>query len=276
VKKMKHRSTHIFILLAAVMVAAPQVSRELSALKDAVGRRVKAEIINAFLDLQASAATRPAQPSADNRLAARGAEEEEPGGQQARAATQVEVHARREVPAELPSEVPGEVVMLTDPLAELAAAQPEPLPAPDYKFELHDVKGMRGRELAMLTPPEAEVAQARTPVAARRAANESRRTAARRKRAERLEADAAAFAWKFAEAVESDGEAEADARGKLEALRLLGVDLRQIAPRIQTKVLKAKPAAKPAAAPAPPSRQACPTRQVACGPSGPETLFASE
>ncbi|HEV3471087.1 MAG TPA: hypothetical protein VG148_17310 [Pyrinomonadaceae bacterium] len=270
---MKHRSTHIFILLAAVMIAAPQVSRELSALKDAVGRRVKAEIINAFLDLQAGAVTRPAQPSADNRLAARGAGEEEPSAQQARPATHVEVHARREVPAELPSEAPGEVVMLTGPLVELAAAQPEPPPAPDYKFELHDVKDMRGRELAMLGPPERDLAQSRAQTAARREANEARRTAARRKRAERQEAEAASFAWRFAEAGESEGEAEA--RGKLEALRLLGVDLRQVAPRIQTKVLKAKPAAKPAA-PAPPPRRACPTRQVACGPSGPETLFVGE
>jgi hypothetical protein len=284
---MKHRSTHIFILLAAVMVAAPHLSQELSALRNAAARRVKAEIINAFLNLQAGAATRPAAPIADSQLASREATGEAGAGAKkvgvtARAATQVEVHARREVPAEVPSEDPAEVVMLTEPVPELAAslAEPPALPAPDYKFELHDVKVMRGRELAMLTAPDADIIPASRPAAAvaRRGANEVRRAAARRKRAERSESEAASFVWRLGDAVEAQGASEAEVRGKLEALRLLGVDLRQLAPRTPAKAVKVKRTAKPAAAapPAPPARVACPTRQIACGPSGPETLFDGE
>lgn len=284
---MKHRSTHIFILLAAVMVAAPQLSQELSALRNAAARRVKTEIINAFLNLQAGAATRPALPVADSQLASRGAADEASWGARkavapARAATQVEVHARREVPAEVaaevPSEAPAEFVMLTEPALEVAAALTEPPtpPAPAYKFELHDVKVMRGRELAMLTEPEADITAPPRPAvaAARRGANEAKRVAARRKRAERAESEAASFVWSLSDAVEAHGASEAEVRGQLEALRLLGVDLRQLAPRPPAKAVKAKRTAKPAAAP--PARTACPTRQVACGPTGPETLFDGE
>ncbi len=57
---MKHRSIHIFILVAAALVAAPQASQELSSWRDAVGRRVKTEIFNAFLSLQAGDVVRPA------------------------------------------------------------------------------------------------------------------------------------------------------------------------------------------------------------------------
>ncbi|MDQ3805626.1 MAG: hypothetical protein M3416_17580, partial [Acidobacteriota bacterium] len=63
---MKHRSIHIFILLAAVLVAAPHLSQELSALRNAAARRVKAEIISTFLNLQAGAATSPALAVADS------------------------------------------------------------------------------------------------------------------------------------------------------------------------------------------------------------------
>ena len=283
---MKHRSIHIFILLAAVMVAAPHLSQELSALRSAAARRVKAEIINAFLNLQAGAATRPAAPVADSQLASREAADEATWGAkrtagQSRPATQVEVHARREVPAEVPTEVADEVVMLTAPVLELAEALTEPtdMPVPDYKFELHDTKVMRGSELAMLTAPDDEVVPAPRPaVAARRGANEAKRVAARRKRAERLESEAASLVLSLSDAVEAQGGAEADVRGQLEALRLLGVDLRQLAPRTPTKAIKVKRTARPAAAapPAPPARGACPARQVACGPTGPETLFDGE
>jgi hypothetical protein len=50
---MKHRSIIAFILLAAALVAAPQVSHDLAALKSALGSRIRGEILHAFLNLHA-------------------------------------------------------------------------------------------------------------------------------------------------------------------------------------------------------------------------------
>lgn len=275
---MKHRSTHIFILLAALLAAAPQVSQELSALRNAASRHVKAAIINAFLDLQAGAAARPAPAVADAQLASCGAAEGQPAAKksagQSRPATQVEVHARREVPAEATEEVRADVAMLADPALELAAARAE-LPAQAFEFDLHDVKVMPGSELAMLTPPDAEIEEARA--AAHREAAEVRRAAARLKRAERSKREAASVAWRFADGFKAEGALESDLRGQLEALRLLDAAVRQLAARPPAKPLKLRRAVRPAAAaPAPPARVNCPARQLACGPSIPETLFVGE
>ena len=64
---MKHRSVIAFILLAAALFAAPQISNDLSALKSAIGARIRGEILHAFLNLRADDAanelvTRPAEP----------------------------------------------------------------------------------------------------------------------------------------------------------------------------------------------------------------------
>lgn len=50
---MKHRSVIVFILLAAALVAAPQVAHDFAALKSAVGARIRGEILRAFLNLHA-------------------------------------------------------------------------------------------------------------------------------------------------------------------------------------------------------------------------------
>jgi hypothetical protein len=280
VKKMKHRSTHIFILLAAFMVAAPQVSQELSALRSAVSRHVKCAIVNAFLDLQAGAAARPAPAVADSLLASSDAAGEPSAAArksagQPRPATQVEVHARREVPAEAAEEVRTDVVMLADPAVELAAAQTE-WAAHDFKFELHDVKVMPGRELAMLTPPADEVAEVRA--AAHREAAEVRRLAARQRRADRSKQEAAAVLWRLADELKREQGVESELRGRLDALRVLDAGVRELAPRGPAKTVKPKRTARPAPA-APAARPApanCPARQLACGPSIPESIFASE
>lgn len=48
---MRHRSVIAFILLAAILVAIPQASEDLLALKSALGERVRDEIRHAFLNL---------------------------------------------------------------------------------------------------------------------------------------------------------------------------------------------------------------------------------
>ena len=51
---MKHRSVIAFILLAAALFAAPQISNDLSNLKSALGARIRGEILHAYLNLRAS------------------------------------------------------------------------------------------------------------------------------------------------------------------------------------------------------------------------------
>lgn len=48
---MKHRSVITFILLAAALVAAPQISQDLSSFKRALGARIHGEILRTFLNL---------------------------------------------------------------------------------------------------------------------------------------------------------------------------------------------------------------------------------
>ena len=50
---MKHRSVIAFIILAAALVAAPQVAHDFASLKSAVGARIRGEILRAFLNLHA-------------------------------------------------------------------------------------------------------------------------------------------------------------------------------------------------------------------------------
>jgi hypothetical protein len=50
---MRHRSVIAFIILAAALVAAPQVAHDFASLKSAVGARIRGEILRAFLNLHA-------------------------------------------------------------------------------------------------------------------------------------------------------------------------------------------------------------------------------
>lgn len=281
---MKHRSIHIFILLAAVLVAAPQASQDIAALKTALGQRVKAEIYKAFLNLQASDATRPAPQTPESLLASRGAgaPRSKDESRAARAATQVEVHARREVPVQSDeSDESDEVAMLTDPIMEVAELRDEPPApaAPAVRFELHDRKVLRGTELAMLIPPDADITPAPRAAARRDAAEARAATRLRTRRAAELKRQTASVTVQL-DADDAPGVQalyETEIRGQLDALRLLGLDVQLDAPRPATKVLKLKRTAKPAPAPpAPAARAACPTRPVACGPTAPDAVFADE
>src|SRR5437764_15222335 len=48
---MQHRSVIAFILLAAALFAAPQISHDIMSLKSAVGARVRGEVMRVFLSL---------------------------------------------------------------------------------------------------------------------------------------------------------------------------------------------------------------------------------
>ena len=274
---MKHRSIHIFILVAALLVVAPQASQELSDVKDAIGRRLKSEIFHAFLSLQTGEGAR-LSPQAAGGLFAPGAGAEvaagdkRTGARQARAASpQVEVHARREVPAEV------------EPVVEVAAVtEAAPRPAPDFKFELHDTKVMRGRELAIIIPPDADFTAPPPPPAQLAKAEAVRRAAPRVRRAAELERRAAAFQVNLdlGAALEAGGFADAEVRRQLEGVREFRLDPEGV--RVLTKTLKVKRAA-PKPPPAPPARTACPREsakaaspQVACGPAEAQSFYVTE
>lgn len=285
---MKHRSIHIFILVAAMLVAAPQASQELSDMKDALGRRLKSEIFHAFLSLQTGDGARLSPQlvggllaSCDGAEAAAGAKR---AGRQSRpAATQVEVHARREVPAEV--ELIGEPAFeFAEFEPELAAAAATAMSAPVHKFELHDAKVMRGRELSAIIPPDADFMAPPPPRAPRASVASARaRGASARgtRRAAELERRTAVIKIDVESAIKAAGVSDEEARRQLESLRLLRVDADGgVRPLTKTLTVK-RPTPKPAPA-APVARAACPktpapaTTPVACGPTAIETFYAGE
>src|SRR2546423_3632032 len=85
---MKHRSVIAFILLAAALFAAPQISHDILSLKSAVVARVRGEVMRAFLslggrdgagELAARRATTPAAPCAPEKGEAQAAPKAERG-----------------------------------------------------------------------------------------------------------------------------------------------------------------------------------------------------
>lgn len=245
-------------------------------MKDALGQRLKSEIFNVFLNLHTGNATCPAGRAANSQLASAGA----PRGAKRVAAlvrataTQVEVHARREVPAE--------VAALTEPVVEVAELAPEParVEAPAFRFELHDPKLMRGQELAMIIPPDMDVMAPPPPRPARREA--ARRATALRRRAAELETHTAAFNVEFKDATEIKGISPVELRRQLDSIQTLRFNDDNTA-RTWTKLLKLKRAA-PKPAPAPAARASCPetsasdapARPVVCGPTAVEAFYTSE
>jgi hypothetical protein len=276
---MKHRSIHIFILVAAILVVAPRASQELSDMKDALGQRLKSEIFNAFLSLQSADGSRLAPQPGDSLLASAGPASRGVKGRAS--ATQVEVHARREVPAEVTAEADA----LTEPVVEIAEHQAETtvVPAPGFKFELHDTKVLRGRELAMIIPPDSDVTAPPPPKPAPRNEIAAARRATARRRAAEAERRAAEVEVNLDLALKAEGFSSEELRRQLNSTQTFRLD--NDAARTWTKVLKVKRTApKPApAAPAPAARASCPksptaapSMPVACGPSAVETFYATE
>ncbi|PYS85607.1 MAG: hypothetical protein DMF67_00235 [Acidobacteria bacterium] len=156
---MKHRSIIAFILLAAALVAAPQVSHDLAALKSALGTRIRGEILHAFLSLHAredagGMTPRRAAPQLASCKAAAKSDEltashAKQNDSRAHAAPRAEAASQREARAQL--------AMLIDPLLESEESSAE-LPGVDDQF-IHGKSAKLPRravapgELAMLIPP---------------------------------------------------------------------------------------------------------------------------
>src|SRR5436309_950417 len=102
---MKHRSVIAFILLAAALFAAPQISHDILSLKSAVVARVRGEVMRAFLSLggrggggefAARRATTPAAECAQEREEAQAAPKSKRVEAHAPATVQADTTARQD------------------------------------------------------------------------------------------------------------------------------------------------------------------------------------
>lgn len=160
VKKMKHRSIIAFILLAAALAAAPQVSHDLAALKSAVGARIRGEILHAFLSLHARDGAGEAAPRRAAPQLASSASAPKPDAQQTPARARRGDDGAQAAPraeAAPQGDAHAQLAMLVVPSPESGEPGAE-TPGVDDQFIHGKSAQLPGRvpsagELAMLIPP---------------------------------------------------------------------------------------------------------------------------
>jgi hypothetical protein len=222
---MKHRSIIAFILLAAALVAAPQVSHDLAALKGALGARIRGEILHAFLSLHAQddageVTPRPSSPQLASRKDAAKSDEQTAAARakqndsRAHAAPRAETAQQRDAHAQL--------AMIIDPSLE-SEESGAVLPGVDDQF-IHGKSAELPRrafapgELARLIPPGSGFdIQALSNTSG--GGSQEKSAATQRRKAAELRRRVASMATHFAAAPASKFEGE-------EALRYLGPLLR--------------------------------------------------
>ncbi|MCA1634557.1 MAG: hypothetical protein LC802_12915 [Acidobacteria bacterium] len=165
---MRHRSVIAFILLAATLAAVPQAWQEFSALKSAVGERVRNEILFAFLNLNPQDAATQTAPQLAQRAGT-----DCPGS--TRSGAQAVWGARRSS-ATAPPQTTQDVTARAsteardEELGQLAMILTQPADGFEAKIEREAVEDLRGlvvvkvlkaptlellptRELSMIIPP---------------------------------------------------------------------------------------------------------------------------
>jgi hypothetical protein len=155
---MKHRSIIAFILLAAALAAAPQVSHDLAALKSAVSARIRGEILHAFLSLHArdgagEAAPRRAAPQLASCTSAPKSDAQQTPARARRGDDGAQAAPQRGAREQL--------AMLVVPSPESEESDAE-TPAVDDRFIHGKSAQLPGRvpsagELAMLIPPDSAI-----------------------------------------------------------------------------------------------------------------------
>jgi hypothetical protein len=163
---MRHRSVIAFILLAATLAAIPQASQDLLALKNALGERVRNEILFAFLNLnpqdgatvsgpQRARLSQPSCPSSAKSVTQTASNSKKPGSA---AATAPSVESK--LVLEVSDKEFGQLAMMLAPPAD-AFAERSHLESPE-RFDglvLGQVLKMPARELppvqelSMIIPP---------------------------------------------------------------------------------------------------------------------------
>lgn len=161
---MKHRSHIAFVLLAAALFAAPQITRDLLSMKSTLGQRVRGEIVRAFLSLNESDG---AEPSRTSPLLASFVREKDDAQQQQQASKSQkgDCHStptqQRDAPAQASTDGQAQpstreqTAMLVDPSSVILSAKAESrraLKAAGLPRQSGDAS-----ELAMLVPPDAVI-----------------------------------------------------------------------------------------------------------------------
>ena len=157
---MKHRSIIAFILLAAALAAAPQVSHDLAALKSAVSARIRGEILHAFLSLHAREGAGEVTPRRSAPQLASCASAPKPDAQQASARARRGDDGAQAAPraeAAPQKDTREQLAMLVVPSPESEESDAEPSGVDD-RFIHGKSAQLPGRvpsagELAMLIPP---------------------------------------------------------------------------------------------------------------------------
>jgi hypothetical protein len=154
---MKHRSVIAFVIVAAALFAAPQLSHDLQSLRNGLGMRLRGELLSAFLSLHTEdggAAVAPSARAAQTLLASctKGKAEAAP----AKAAKKSEPRAAVEQPEETTSQEPAlHLAMLAEP-----ADAPDVWKSPAVRAHLNAVgeavaaRGELPKEVAMIVPPD--------------------------------------------------------------------------------------------------------------------------
>src|SRR5947209_5029695 len=191
---MKHRSVIAFILLAAALFAAPQISYDILSLKSAVVARVRGEVMRAFLSLGSRdgggelAARRAGVPVA---TCAQEKEEAQAAPKSKRSEAHAPATAQPDAPARQDQQ--EQLAMLVSPslLAEGDKNETSGVDSNDVDTNVVDTNVVIGKaaelsrriltrsELAMIIPPDADVV-VHAPADAR-AKDASEKSAARRK-----------------------------------------------------------------------------------------------
>ncbi|HEX7956265.1 MAG TPA: hypothetical protein VF508_04935, partial [Pyrinomonadaceae bacterium] len=211
---MKHRSVIAFVIVAAALFAAPQLSNDLRGLKAAFGSRLHAEIMHALLNLpveETAPAAVPARPS--ETLLASGTKEC-PAASRARQRKGEAAAAPREG-SRANVEAHDQLAMIVEPLPvsePLSAALPTAV-----SDAMLDLERVVGGEVAMIIPPDAGPnpgGAARSTAAAKAAAREDVKQARASAEEVRMTFVATGLAGKGAEWLKHE-----------EALRRLGATL---------------------------------------------------
>lgn len=183
---MKHRSVIAFVIVAAALFAAPQLSHDLQSLRSGLGARLRGELLQAFLSLHPSdgAPAAPAARGARTLLASCTKDKAEAPAAKANK-SEPRAAAERRTEETISQEPSVHLAMMTEPGAGPDGSQAQAVYAEmDAVGGALAARGELATEVAMIIPPGSGLELPPPPPAARAKAREG--AASRRKEAEEL------------------------------------------------------------------------------------------
>ena len=155
---MKHRSVIAFVIVAAALFAAPQLSHDLEALRGAVGARLRGEILHAFLSLPAAEGAATAAPRRARTMLASCIKEK--ADAQAAKTRKAEPAGSPRAEARSAEGAPGQLAAVVERAGESLALASELVEVP-HAFAFVEAAEMPRRapeaEVAMIIPPDSGI-----------------------------------------------------------------------------------------------------------------------